>query len=563
MRILLPLLTFFASVFSAPNVSGHEAFDRARSFDAQHYTIHLSFDRKYKKVFGDSTIKLKPLKDNFKIVELDAHARIRFRSVKLAPLGTPLKFRKVKNRVLIILDRPYRKSDLISLRFVYETKPKKGIYFVDAIRKNKRTARSAQIWTQGESQETHHWLPSFDFPSDKATTEQFITVPSDEIVIGNGELASSNYNPDGTITFHHKMDIPHSLYLTSFVVGKYLKISEKYKNVPLNYYVYPGQESLVPKAYGKTKDMFRIYEQLTKVSYPYNKYDQTIVAKFGLGGMENITATTLSDSEVMLAEFDFGRGVVEDLVAHELAHSWFGNLVTCKNWAELWLNEGFATFMEAAYREKMYGRKDYLRKISDDAGTYFSYASGFPRQQHALFNRSADPADDETMFDPIAYQKGSAVIHTLREELGEKAFWQGITLFLNRYKFDNVESADLQKAFQETSGRDLKWFFDQWVRAEGYPQLSVGQTYSARTKTLTLNIRQSHKTDADTPAAFRLPMEIEIRSFSRRLTKPVIIDKRQQLLAFKLDGKPDRVVLDSGYQIPLKTVSMSKMVIRR
>jgi len=555
------LLSFSVLLFwVSPSLGAlNESFNRERSFDAQHYTIRLRFDRRSKKVYGDSTINLKPLADNFKTVELDASKNIKFESIKLEPSGIPLEFKKTNNKILITLDKYYGKSDLISIRMVYETKPKKGIYFVNALKRKGKTIRSAQIWTQGESQETHHWLPSFDFPSDKATTEQFITVENGETVIANGELINKTPNSNRTVTYHYKMPVPHSLYLTSFVVGNYVKVSETYKDIPLNYYVYPGQKSIVSKAYGKTKDMFRIFEQLTGVDYPYNKYDQTIVADFNFGGMENITATTMSDSEIMLARFDFGRSVVEDLVAHELAHSWFGNLVTCKNWAELWLNEGFASFMEAAYREKMYGRKDYIRKIRDDAGAYFSYASSFSSNQHGLFNRRADPNDDDTMFDPISYQKGSAVIHTLREEIGEEAFWDGINLYLKRHKFDNVEAVDLQNAFEETSGKKLQWFFDQWVKAEGYPQIEVRQGYSSKTKTLTLNFKQSHKIDADTPAAFRLPMDIEIRSFGRRQIKPIVLEKREQTVSLKLDGKPDRVVVDSSYKIPLKTVSVSEL----
>ena len=135
----------------------------------------------------------------------------------------------------------------------------------------------------------------------------------------------------------------------------------------------PIKNHSFPQAYGKTKDMMRIFEGLTGIDFPYNKYDQTMVANFNFGGMENITATTMADSEIMLAKFPFARGLVEDLVSHELAHSWFGNLVTCRNWAELWLNESFATYMEAAYREKMYGRAAYLSKIQDDADQYFVY----------------------------------------------------------------------------------------------------------------------------------------------------------------------------------------------
>ena len=376
----------------------------------------------------------------------------------------------------------------ISVRFKYSTKPKKGIYFVDALTENGKITRAAQIWTQGEAEEAHFWFPSYDFPDDKATTEQFITVEKDETAIGNGELIETNENTNGTKTFHYKMSVPHSSYLVSFVVGTYAKVSDKYKNIPLGFYVYPDKTSIVPDAYGKTKDMMRVYEQLTGVDFPYNKYDQTIVADFNFGGMENITATTMADTEIFFADMGFAKGGVEDLVSHELAHSWFGDLVTCKNWSNLWLNEGFATFMEAAYREKMYGRADYLQKIREDAAQ-FIIDDAISKNRHGLFNTTAKP--DDSLFDTTTYQKGGAVIHTLRETVGTENFWKAINTYLNEHKFQNVETADLQKAMEDTSGMNLNQFFKQWIYGAGYPKLSVKQSYNPATKILNLTVSQT------------------------------------------------------------------------
>lgn len=557
MKTLIPIF-FFAFIFS-PFSSGEEkSFNRVRTFDVQHYVIRLSFDRRKKIVFGDSTIRLKPLSDNFTALKLDAK-NIKFTSVKLESTGTKLKYQTSNDKILISLDKPYKRNSLIGIRLAYSAKPKKGIYFVDPLRKNGRIVRAAQIWTQGESEESHHWLPSFDSPNDKATTEQLITVKNGETVIGNGELLNTFRNPNGTTTFHYKMAVPHSLYLTSFVIGKYEKFSDKYKDVRLNYYVYPGQKALVSQAYGKTKDMFRVFEDLTGIPYPYNKYDQTIVADFVFGGMENITATTMADTEILNAGTRFGRGVVEDLVAHELAHSWFGNLVTHRNWAELWLNESFATFMEAAFRERMYGRNQYIAKILYDANVYFAYASGLRAKKHGLFNKLADPKNDDTMFDPITYQKGSAVLHTLREEIGEAAFWNGVNLYLTRHKYKNVETADLRKAFEETSGKDLEWFFKQWVYGEGYPRLKIDQSYNLETKRLELTVKQRQKEDKDTPGTFILPLSIEINTGAGKLLRNVRINKRIQKFEFAVPGQPTLVVIDKEKRIPLKTVKFSKL----
>ncbi len=562
MKIFVTTLLALTFFFTAPVNGENKSFNRKRTFDVRHYIMRLSFDRAKKTVYGEATIRLSPLEKDFRTLSLDA-ANIKFSSITDETTDQKLEFRTDRKQVVITLDKPYDPEELISITLKYSAVPKKGIYFVDALREKGKIVRSAQIWTQGESEETHHWLPSFDFPDDKATTEKIITVRRGETVIGNGELVSKIDNPNGTTTFHYRMPVAHSLYLTSFVVGRYEKITDNYRGIPLGFYIYPGQKSIVPKAFGKTKEMFRIFEELTGVEYPYNKYDQTLVAGFQFGGMENITATTMADTEIMMARYSFGQPLVENLVSHELAHSWFGNLVTCRNWAELWLNESFATFMEAAYREKMYGRKDYIRKIRDDSAEYFAYASGSVNRQHGLFNQTADPNNDDTMFDPITYQKGSAVIHMLREEIGEEAFWESINLYLNRFKFANVETSDLQKVFEETSGRDLDWFFKQWVYAEGYPTLKIARKYSPATKTLVLNVAQTHKADKDTPGAFILPLEVEIEAAGKSRIEKILVDKREQSFEFKLDAAPTATRFDKDSKIPLAVITATPRSISR
>jgi aminopeptidase N len=556
---LLTSVSIVFFVFSISAQNGKSNFNRAQTFDVQHYILRVNFDRLNKKIYGDTTVQLKPLSGSFNRIELDA-ADLGFESVKLEPENKDLQFRADGEKVYVDLDKMYSPNDTISIRFKYAATPKKGIYFVDAEVENGKITRDSQIWTQGEPEEARHWFPSFDFPSDKATTEQYITVEKGETVIGNGELLEQTENSNGSVTFHYKMPVPHSTYLVSFVVGKYAKVSETYKNISLGFYVYPGRESIVPQAYGRTKDMFRIFEDLVKMDYPFNKYDQTIVAAFNFGGMENITATTMADTEIFAANFNFAKGGVEDLVSHELAHSWFGNLVTCKNWAELWLNEGFATFMEAAYREKMYGRQDYLRKIRSDVQQFF-VNEAINKNRHGLYNRLARP--DDSLFDATTYQKGGAVIHILRETVGDEVFWRALNIYLNRHKFGNVETSDLQKVMEETSGKNLDWFFRQWVYGAGSPKLDVRQVYNAKSKTLNLTVSQVHKIDGITPESFILPLEIEIKTASGMKTEKIEVKNRTENFSFKLNGKPTEIKLDKNEKIPLKTVKIQPLTISK
>ncbi len=559
--LLTTILVFLFTTFSLSAQAERPDFNRPQTYDVQHYTIRVSFDRTAKEVFGDTTVLVKPLKPGFNQLELDA-AGLTFESVRLDPSGIDLQHRTAGEKVIVTLDRAYSPVETIAVRFKYTATPKKGVYFVDELIEDGQPVRSAQIWTQGEPEEAHHWFPSFDFPSDKATTEQFITVQKGETVIGNGEPIEQTENADGTVTFHYKMPVPHSTYLVSFVIGEYVAVNEKYKEIPIRFFVYPGKESIVPHAYGRTRDMMRSFEEVTGVDYPFNKYDQTMVARFQFGGMENITATTMADTEILFANFEFGRSAVEDLVSHELAHSWFGNLVTCKNWAELWLNEGFATFMEAVSREKLHGRDVYMRKIRFDADqAVIDDARGGGR--FGLFNQTAGNVDGLFLRPAITYSKGGAVIHTLRETVGDEAFWKAINTYLNRHKFGSVETADLQKAMEEASGKDLKWFFDQWVYGVGIPHLDVRQSWIPRSKTLRITVTQNQTLGKDIPAAYRLPMNVEIRTASGVKTEKIEITKRLQVFSFKTGSKPIGIEFDKEDKIPLKTVKIGPLVTTR
>jgi len=542
------------AAFSASAQVQRPDFNRPQTFDAQNYTIRISFDRLRKKVVGDTTVSLKPLRSDLRTLELDAVGLV-FQSVNLDPSGVELKHKILPAKIVITLDKIYGPDDLISIRFKYTTvAPKKGVYFVPADK-----GHSEQIWTQGEAEENRYWFPSFDFPSDKATSEEYITAKGDETVIGNGDLIEKTHNFDGTVSWHYKMSIPHSTYLVSFVIGKFLKVSDEYRGIPLGFYVYPDREMVARNAFGDTKKMIAAFEELTGVPFPYNKYDQTIVAGFKFGGMENITATTMADTEIFIGDLPFGKAYVADLVAHELAHSWFGNLVTCRNWAELWLNEGFATYMEAAYREKVVGHDDYLKKIRGDAAEFW-IDDAKTIKRHGLFNLRANDVD--ALFDnsAITYSKGSAVLHTLREQVGAEIFWRALNTYLTRNRFANVESSDLEKVMEESSGQDLKWFFDQWVYGTGAPRLDIKQRYNVRSKTLTLTIDQMQKLDSLTPPAFRLPLDIIIRSADGSNNESLEITKRSQSFSFKSE-KPLELMIDPNLKIPLKRVRTRPLIV--
>ena len=528
-------------------IRGSEHTRPPRTYDVQHYIIRTRFDVKAKTVYGDATVVLKPLASGFQAFDLDATG-MEFESVRLEPDGKELRWSQPRDKLSITLDRGYSPSDSVAVRIKYSATPERGIYFIpeSPATRYRRYAKPAQIWSQGEPEENHHWFPCYDFPDDKATSEQYITTSANELAISNGELLETINNPDGTRTFHWKMDQPHSSYLISLVVGNYVKLSDKYKNIPIEYYTYPGTEVKARNSFAKTPQMMQWFSERFQYEFPFNKYSQTVVANFIFGGMENITATTQADTEILSSDNDGPSLSADNLVAHELSHSWFGNIATCKDWANLWVNEGFATFFEAAFREHAEGRDAYLEQLRSDADAYFSEDISQYRRP-IISGRYQTPVD---LFDSTVYKKGGAVVHMLREVVGDEAFWKAANAYLNEFKYQNTDARDVQRVFERVSGKTLDWFFDQWLYKAGYPEIRVRQSYSPQTKQLTLDVEQTQAADAQTPAVFRLPgVEVEIGTTRGKQIERIDITKRVERFTFKVDSRPRMIVFDRGERV--------------
>ncbi len=527
------------TVMPRRRLEGPANFPPARTYDVLHYLIRTRFDVPEKTVIGDVTITLKPLASGFNSFALDA-ADMQIDSVTLSPLNVTLQWtQQPPDKLSITLDRTYGPGDSLSIRIQYRAKPRRGLFFVPA-RQGSTVSRPAQIWTQGEPEDNHRWFPCYDYPDDKATTEQYITTGKNEIAISNGALIETTNNADGTRTFHWRMDQPHSTYLTSLVVGDYVKLTDAYKSIPLEYYTYKGTEDKALRAFSGTPEVMRLFTRLLNYEYPYSKYAQTIVSAFFFGGMENITATTHADTEILASTGEAPSDSTQELIAHELSHSWFGDLVTCKSWKHLWLNEGFATFMEAVFKEHKAGREAYLLQMRENAIRYLHEdATGYRRP--IVYDRYRSPTQ---LFDATLYQKGGFILHMLRETVGDEIFWKALNRYLVEFKYGSVETADLQRVFERVSGRRLDWFFDQWVYGAGYPELRVRHSYSTSSRLLTLNVEQTQIPDATTRAIFRLPVEIEITTARGARTERIEITGRTQRFTFKLDGKPLMIRFD-------------------
>jgi aminopeptidase N len=528
---------------------------RSRTYDVQHIKITVDVDLDQKILNGVAEIKLKPLNGGFSTVVLDAK-ELDIRSVSLVNNVTPvlLKFINESSKLTIQLDKPYPYDQLITLLIEYQAKdPHRGLYFIQPDKNY--PSKPFQAWTQGEDEENSYWFPCYDYPNDKSTSEMVITVKKPYLALSNGKLLKTEDNAaDNTRTFHWQQDKPHVSYLIAMAIGNYNILSGgDYKGKPIQYYVYPENSSNGKETYKRTPDMIKVFSDKIGYDYPWEKYAQVEVADFVWGGMENTSATTMYDG----ITFDPKAGMTfssDGLIAHELAHQWWGDLTTCKDWSHIWLNEGFATFMEGVYFESAFGKEeadyhyyeDYKDYIDEDTSKY---------RRPIVFDRYDYPFD---LFDSHTYPKGGLTLRMLRYVLGEEAFWRGLNYYATKFAYKNVETNDLKNALEESSGQNLDWFFDQWLYKAGYPEFGVHYHYDDSKKELKMVVKQNQRLNDVTPL-FKMPVDIEITDVKGKHVHRVWVSHQEDVFHLPCESKPLMVCFDKGNWI-VKTVHFSKPI---
>jgi aminopeptidase N len=375
------------------------------------------------------------------------------------------------------------------------SKPRHGLFFVRPSAAHPE--KIAHVWTQSQDENARYWFPCLDYPHEKQCTSTTIIVPKGVFALGNGELVERKDEDDRTI-FRYRQDVPHSTYLMTMVAGPFVEVALGVAGrgkIPVFYYVLPGREADGARAFGNTPRMIEHFEERIDAPYPYARYSQIAVTDFIFGGMENTSATTQTERTLHdeAAHADFSS---DPLVAHELAHQWFGNLLTCRDWSHAWLNEGFATFMEAVWREFDLGYDEYLFGIFEFMSVYLREDANRYRRP-IVYNTYRDPIE---IFDRHLYQKGAVVLHALRGELGEARFWRAIRQYVKANAQRSVETIDFVRAIEDATGRNMRAFFDRWIFRAGHPELEVSVAWDADRSVATLTIDQRQAIDADRPA---------------------------------------------------------------
>jgi aminopeptidase N len=421
----------------------------------------------------------------------------------------------------------------------------KGLYFINP--KGEDPNKMPQIWTQGETQSSSAWFPCVDSPNEKMTSEIYMTVDDKYTTLSNGLLVDAKKNSDGTRTDHWKMDLPHSPYLVMMGVGEFKKVTdEPWKGKEISYYVEKEYEPHAKAIFGNTKEMIDFYSKKMGVDYPWQKYSQIVARDYVSGAMENTTATLHGDFMVYQTTREMIDGKKgEDVIAHELFHQWFGDLVTAESWSNLPLNESFATYGEYLWEEYKYGRD-----AADDhhAGSRFGYFASSERKEVDLVR--FDYENREDMFDAFSYNKGGQVLHMLRKIVGDDAFFASLKLYLESRSFKPGEIHHLRLAFEDVTGKDMNWFFNQWFLAKGHPILNVTKNYDEASHKLTVKVEQ--KQDFTEVPLYKLPINIDIYSGGKVDRQLVWIDEASQTFTFDVASAPNLVNFDGERQVLAK-----------
>lgn len=518
----------------------------SRDYDLQNVRVALHFDLDRREVMGDVTHTLSTLRDGVTHLDFDC-AELTVSSARVN--GKDAAFDLHDDKLSVHLAQPAKSGEKFEVELKYEGKPTSGLYFI--LPDKDDPDRPKEIWTQGEAEDTHHYIPIYDYPNDRTTSEMILTVPGDWLTVSNGKLLSVQEAPGGQKTWTWRQSLPVSTYLISFVAGEFQEKKDSWHNIPVTYSVPRGMEDTIEPTFRRTKEMLDFFSERFGVAYPWDQYAQTAVDDFVASGMENVSATTLAARDMIHAELASERPEAADgLVSHEMTHQWFGDLVTCKDWTNTWLNEGFATFGASLWEEHYYGVDASSYRYWREQNTWMQSRELYPIP---IVTRDID---DSVEYVGNVYDKAGWVIHMLREQLGDEAFFHALQHYLQTYRLQNVVSADLAKAVEESSGTNVDRFFDQWIYGAGAPRFTVRSSYDEATKKVSLSVKQTQKVEAHV-GLFRVPVEVSITTSSGEKLFPIEVSKADETFSFSVDGPPLMVLFDKGDKI-LKSVDFQK-----
>ncbi len=520
---------------------------RELDFDLIHTDLKLKPIWENQTLESKAIITLKPYFYDQNKVVLDAKG-FKIKAVKFNKSEVPFEYNN--EQLSINFGINITAKDTINLEIDYLAQPNlikntgsaaitndKGLYFINPLKTEEGIMR--QLWTQGETQANSCWFPTIDSPNQNHTQDIFLTVDKNLTTLSNGILVKTTLNKDQTKTDHWKQLRPHAVYLTMIAAGEFLKVVDStYKDFEISYYLEPEYANYAYGIFGRTPEMLKYFESKLGVKFKWQKYAQIPVRNYVSGAMENTTATVHSKT-LLKNNRQLIDGNDDGVIAHELFHHWFGNLVTCESWSNLPLNESFANYAEYLWASNKYGKEegDYLNLTALQDYLFEASQKQVPMIRYDYISR-------EDMFDAHSYQKGGRILHQLRMEVGDDAFFKTLTYYLNKFENQSVEIHDLRLAFEKVTGRDLKWFFDQWFFLPGHPRLQILQKLNKNKLELTIN----QLIDSTNSHIYKAKLPILIYSGNKKTNLEIELTKESQIFSFNLDEDFKSVVINpEGY----------------
>ena len=515
--------------------------------DLVHTKLDAHFDYNKSYLNGKVWLTLKPHFYATDSLQLDAKG-MNIQTVELVGAGknTKLAYSYDSLFLTIKLNKTYQKDEKYTIYIDYTAKPNefktegsaaitdaKGLYFINPTGEDKK--KPTQIWTQGETEGTSVWVPTIDRPNQKCTNEFNLTVPSKYVTLSNGKLISQINNPDGTRTDYWKMELPHSPYLFFIGIGDFAVIKDTYKGKEVNYYVEKDYEKVARKIFGLTPEMMQFFsEKVTGIEYPWNKYSQIVGRDYVSGAMENTTATLHQETAQQDARQLVDENNWESTIAHELFHQWFGDYVTAESWSNITVNESFADYSQLLWEEYKHGADAAGFEQYKEMQSYLT--SGASSKDLVRFYYH----DKEDVFDQVSYQKGGRILHMLRNYVGDKAFFASLNKYLTTNKFGNGNAHKLRFAFEEVTGKDLNWFFNQWYFGSGHPKLEINYGYDSVAHIANVYLKQTQSGDK----IFRLPMAIDVYYGAQKTRYQVWANSKADTFSFAAPTRPDLINVD-------------------
>ncbi|MGZ5135035.1 MAG: M1 family aminopeptidase [Flavitalea sp.] len=514
--------------------------------DLVHTKLDVRFDYDKAYMYGKAWITLKPHFYSTDSLSLDAKG-MEIKKVALVKGNSmnSLKYEYDGMILYIKLNKTYKGGENYTIYIDYISKPNeykgkgsaaitdaKGLYFINP--KGEEKDKPTQIWTQGETEATSVWCPTIDKPNQKTTQELSMTVPDKYVTLSNGKLTAQKKNTNGTRTDTWKMELPHAPYLFFMGVGDFAIVKDSYKGKEVSYYVEKEYAGVARKIFGNTPEMIAFFSRVLGVEYPWVKYSQMTARDYVSGAMENTTATLHQESAQQDARELVDGNQWESTIAHELFHQWFGDLVTTESWSHLTLNESFANYSETLWDEYKNGKDAGDAQNYNDMNGYLQSQSDKKDLVRYYYN------DKEAMFDAVSYNKGGRILHMLRSFVGDSAFFKSLNLYLTTNKFKSAEAHQLRLSFEEVTGKDLNWFWNQWYFGGGHPRLNIDYVYDEAGKKVKVIVKQT-QTEGK---VFRLPVSIDVYNGSSKKRYKVWVQNKIDTFTFAYTSKPDLINVD-------------------